>query len=247
MRTDDELRAAMRKYSWWHSIELRPGIVTPGVAGGKHSLPFYGIPEDLSGMSVLDIGCWDGFFSFECEKRGATRVVATDVWENTGREAFDFAREELGSKVEPLECDVYDLPEKLNGERFDVVLFLGVLYHLRHPLLALEKVAACTKPQCLTIVETVIDLETVAQSRPVMAFYPEREMNNDPTSWWGPNPYCVAMMLSSAGYAQITNTVQLWLGNRSIFNAIKADDADVEKMHLRDHQARHRYPFKRSR
>ncbi len=72
-------------------------------------------------------------------------------------------------------------------------------------------------------------------------------MNNDPTSWWGPNPYCVAMMLSAVGYAQITNTVQLWLGNRSIFSAIKADDSDVQAMEARDHQARHRYPFKRSR
>ena len=89
---------------------------------------------------MLDIGCWDGLFSFECERRGAERVVAADLWENAGRDAFDFAREELGSKVEPLECDVYDLPGKLGGERFDLVLFLGVLYHLRHPLLGLEKV-----------------------------------------------------------------------------------------------------------
>ena len=143
MRTDDELRAALKQHFWYHCIELRPGIVTPGLAGGAHSLPYYGIPEDLSGKSVLDIGCWDGFFSFECEKRGAERVVAADNWENAGRDAFDFARTELGSKVEPLECDIYDLPDKLGGERFDVVLFLGVLYHLRHPLLALEKVAAC--------------------------------------------------------------------------------------------------------
>jgi len=243
MRTDDELRAAIKEHYWFHSVELRPGIVTPGVAGNAKMFPVYAIPEDLTGRTVLDIGAWDGLFSFECERRGAKRVVAADIWENAGRGAFDLAREELNSSVEPLECDVYDLPEKLNGERFDLVLFLGVLYHLRHPLLALEKVAACAKPRGLTIVETVVDYLTVNQDRPVMAFYPGNEMNNDPTSWWGPNPYAVAMMLSSVGYAKITNMIQLWYGNRSIFHAVKAEDEDVQKMFLEEHEARHRRPF----
>jgi tRNA (mo5U34)-methyltransferase len=247
VRTDDELRAAIGEHFWWHSIELRPGIITPGVAGGTGTVPFYGLPGDLTGKTVLDIGCWDGFFSFECERRGAERVVAADLWENSGRAAFDFAREELGSKVEPLECDVYDLPGKLNGERFDLVLFLGVLYHLRHPLLGLEKVAACTKPGGLTIIETVIDYDTMHQDRPLLAFYPHREMNDDPTSWWGVNPIALAMMLDVTGYAEMQAIIQLWQGNRGVYHATKASDEDVSRMEAQDHRARHRHPADRRR
>ena len=239
MRTDDELRQAIGEHFWWHSIELRPGIITPGVAGSAGTLPYYQIPGDLTGMTVLDIGAWDGFFSFECEARGAKKVIAADIWETAGRDAFDFAREELGSAVEPLESDVYDLAEKLNGERFDLVLFLGVLYHLRHPLLALEKVAACVKPGGLAVIETVVDLESVTSARPVMAFYPGREMNDDPTNWWGPNPSAVARMLMACGFGRVLNTVQLWQGNRSIFHAFKASDEDVGEMRDRDYRDRH--------
>ena len=243
MRTDGELRAAIGEHSWWHSIELRPGITTPGAQGGSAGkLPFYQMPLDLTGKTVLDIGCWDGFFSFECERRGASRVVAADIWENTGRGAFDLARDELGSKVEPVESSVYDLPGKLGGERFDLILFLGVLYHLRHPLLGLEMMAACHKPGGLAVIETVIDYETVTQQRPVMAFYPGREMNDDPTCWWGPNPFAVARMLGVAGYASVMNTVQLWLGNRSIFHALKATDETLAEERARDDRDRHSPP-----
>ena len=242
MRTDAELREAIRQHDWYHSIELRPGIVTPGRAAERNVLPFLGIPDDLSGLTVLDIGCWDGFFSFECERRGAKRVVAADVWENTGRGAFDLAREELRSRAEPLQCSIYDLPGKLGGERFDLILLLGVLYHLRHPLLGLEAMAACHKPGGLAIVETVIDYDTVTAARPVMAFYPGRELNDDPTCWWGPNPHAVATMLGVAGYASVLNTVQLWLGNRGIFHALKMSDEDLEAGQARDREARHSPP-----
>jgi tRNA (mo5U34)-methyltransferase len=243
VRTDDELREAIKDYFWWHSIELRPGIVTPGISGSsKKTIPLYAIPDDLSGRSVLDIGCWDGLFAFECERRGAERVVAADLWENVGRGAFDFAREELGSKVEPLECDVYDLPGKLGGERFDLVLFLGVLYHLRHPLLGLEKVGACTKPGGMVVIETTIDYESMQQQRPLMAFHPGNELNDDSTSWWSPNPVGLAMMLGAAGFAQMASVIQLWQGNRGIYHAVKASDEDVRKMEAEDYKARHRHP-----
>jgi tRNA (mo5U34)-methyltransferase len=248
VRTDDELREAIKDYFWWHSIELRPGIVTPGISGSsKKTIPLYAIPDDLSGRSVLDIGCWDGLFAFECERRGAERVVAADLWENVGRGAFDFAREELGSKVEPLECDVYDLPGKLGGERFDLVLFLGVLYHLRHPLLGLEKVGACTKPGGMVVIETTIDYESMQQQRPLMAFHPGNELNDDPTSWWSPNPVGLAMMLGAAGFAQMASVIQLWQGNRGIYHAVKASDEDVRKMEAEDYKARHRHPADKRR
>lgn len=237
MRTDAELREAVRGYDWYHSIELRPGIVTPGRAAERNVLSFLGIPGDLSGKTVLDIGCWDGFFSFECERRGAKRVVATDIWETLGRDAFDFARAELGSAVEPVQASVYDLPDLL-GERFDLVLFLGVLYHLRHPLLGIEKVAEVTAPGGLAVVETAVDADTL-MDRPLMAFYPGDELNHDPTNWWTPNVPALASMLGVSGFGDVVARVQLYGGNRSVFHAVKVSDAERDRRARQDHMDRH--------
>jgi tRNA (mo5U34)-methyltransferase len=199
------------------------------------------IPDNLTGLSVLDIGCWDGFYSFECEKRGAERVVASDVWETSGRSAFDFARDQLGSKVEPLEVSVYDLDP--HAGRFDVVLFLGVLYHLKHPLLAIEKVASMTKPGGLAIVDTVIDTQTMRDLRPAAVFHPGGEVNNDPTTWWSPNPSAVAAMLMTTGFAEVKNVTRLYEGNRSVFHAIKATDAECDELAEQEYKDRHRQVF----
>ena len=238
MMTDAELREAIRRHDWYHSIELRPGVVTPGRAAERNVLPFLGIPDDLSGVSVLDIGCWDGFFSFECERRGAKRVVASDVWETFGRDAFDFARAELNSAVEPVQASVYDLPEVLGGERFDLVLFLGVLYHLRHPLLAIEKVAEVTAPGGLAVVETAVDAESL-MDRPLMAFYPGDELNGDPTNWWTPNVTGLAAMLGVSGFTDVRARVQLYGGNRSVFHAVKVTDAERDRRVRKDYLDRH--------
>jgi tRNA (mo5U34)-methyltransferase len=88
---------------------------------------------------------------------------------------------------------------------FDVVFFLGVLYHLRHPLLALERVASVTGD--MLILETVVDM--VGVSRPAMAFYPGRELGNDPTNWWGPNLPAIEGMLRDVGFARVA-TVTPW-------------------------------------
>jgi tRNA (mo5U34)-methyltransferase len=121
---------------WWHYIEVGYGIVTPGhqnppdhPSGPKNYLYHLQLPEDLSGKSVLDIGAWDGFFSFEVEKRGAARVLAIDNFyrdklEHTGSQGFEVAKEILKSNVEFRKASVYDLsPEKFG--MFDIVLFLG--------------------------------------------------------------------------------------------------------------------------
>ena len=201
-------------------------------------LPFLGIPDDLSGKTVLDIGCWDGFFSFECERRGAKRVVASDVWETMGRGAFDFARTELGSDVEPVQASVYDLPGALNGERFDLVLFLGVLYHLKHPLLGIEKVAEVTAPGGLAVIETAVDADAL-MDRPLMAFYPGDELNHDPTNWWAPNVPAVASMLGVSGFGDVMCRVQLYGGNRSVFHAVRMTDAERDRLARREYLDRH--------
>ena len=199
-----DLQSRVAAIRWYHTIDLGAGIVTQGVDDSPVRLARAQLPPSLHGLTVLDIGAWDGFFSFECERRGAARVVAADhfSWHGPGwgtKAGFSLAREALGSRVEDIDIDVMELsPERVGT--FDVVLFLGVLYHLRHPFLALERVASVTRD--LLILETVVDL--VGFRRPAMAFYPGRELNNDPTNWWGPNISAVHGMLATLGFKTVT-------------------------------------------
>lgn len=202
--TAQELRRRVAEVNWFHSIDLGDGLVTPGRDNNPRRLEQMRLPADLSGRTVLDIGAWDGFYSFDAERRGAQRVLATDSFswqvrgQGTGKRGFELAREALGSAVEDRDIDVMDLsPEEVGT--FDVVLFLGVLYHLRHPLLALERVAAVTGD--LLILETEVDLALAR--RPAMAFYPGQELRDDWTNWWGPNPPAVVAMLRAVGFAEV--------------------------------------------
>src|SRR5580704_15908949 len=127
---------------WWHSFELADGTRIDGVhevAVLKQRIAQFPIPNDLHGQRVLDIGAWDGWYSFEMERRGA-EVMAIDNWDNP---RFREMHAILASRVEYRQLDIYELtPERIG--RFDIVLFMGVLYHLKHPLLALERVCALT-------------------------------------------------------------------------------------------------------
>ncbi len=161
------------------------------------------MPEELSGRSVLDVGAWDGYFSFEAERRGARRVLATDwyCWGGPGwgtKDGFNLARRALNSHVDDLEVDVLDLsPERIGT--FDLEIFLGVLYHMRHPMLALERVANVCADQL--ILSTQIDLIDVP--RPALAFYPDVALAGDPTNWFGPNLAAVEGMLRAAGFKRM--------------------------------------------
>ena len=199
----EDLERAVRDIRWAHRINLGQGIVTPGLWNTPAILSRLGMPQDLTGQSVLDVGAWDGFYSFEAERRGAKQVVATDsfTWQRQSwgsKDGFDLARQVLASKVEAQEVDVLDLsPEKAGV--FDLVLFLGVLYHMRHPMLALERVASVSGQLC--IVETVIDLLYVG--RPALAFYPGTELNQDESNWFGPTPSAVEAMLRAVGFRRV--------------------------------------------
>jgi len=198
-----DLRARVAALPWYHQIDLAPGVRTPGVNDPSESLPRLGLPADLSGKTVLDIGAWDGAWSFEAERRGAQRVLATDSYSWTGagwgtKAAFELAREALGSAVEDQTIDVFDLSPETVG-MFDVVLFLGVLYHVKDPMGALEHVASVTAGRA--IIETEVDLMLLR--RPAAAFYPSTELNADPTNWWGLNPPAVAAGLRLAGFSRV--------------------------------------------
>src|SRR5262249_49722593 len=153
--------------------------------------------------TFLDVGAWDGAFSFAAERRGAKRVLATDwfIWKDMGwgsKQGFETARRALRSNVEDLTINVYDLsPEKIG--KWDVVLFAGVLYHLQNPFLALQRVASVTSE--LLVLETAIDYRFCR--RPAIAFYPTSELNDDPTNWCAPNLPALKAMLSACGFKDI--------------------------------------------
>ena len=189
-----------KRLGWYHSIELPNGEIIQGhqtVEQQRLRLRQFPIPEDLRGKRVLDIGAWDGWFSFEMEKRGAS-VVAVDA---TYNEKLLQAREWLGSKIEYRVMDVYELrPAELGV--FDIVLFLGVLYHLKHPVLALERVCAMSRD--LVCVESQVMHDGFDPGAvPVMEFYERDELGGQFDNWVGPNVACLMAMCRSAGFAWV--------------------------------------------
>ena len=181
---------------WWHSFELPDGTLIEGVcdlAGLKNRINQFPIPQDLRGKRVLDIGAWDGWFSFEMERRGAA-VLAIDNWDNP---RFHEMRAMLNSRVEYRQLDMYELmPERVG--RFDIVLFMGVLYHLKHPLLALERVCALTTD--MAAVDSFILRE---EERPVMEFYEAGEFGGQTDNWFGPSLACLQALCRTAGFARV--------------------------------------------
>ena len=162
------------------------------------------IPEDLRGWTVLDIGAWGGFFSFECERRGADRVLAIDsyVWDTYGMNTFLAQRERLHSKVEYRRLDAHDIDSREIG-RFDLVLFLGVFYHLHAPLQALERIASVTRT--LLICDTHVLLPFVHERWPLMPFFPgdARATGQPPEMCAIPTMECLRQMLAFVGFTQI--------------------------------------------
>jgi tRNA (mo5U34)-methyltransferase len=193
------LNARLRELGWYHSIELPGGEVIEGLIGLdtlRARLAQFPIPEDLRGKRVLDIGAWDGWFSFEMERRGA-EVLAIDSDRNT---RFEQAKALLGSRVEHRFADITRIAPNQFG-RFDYVLFFGVLYHLKHPLLALEKVCAMTTGAAF-VESYVIDCDDIG-GFPVMRFYETDELRGQLDNWVGPNVACVLALCRTAGFARV--------------------------------------------
>lgn len=199
----EQIRSEVAKIHWFQQIDLGNGIVTPGDEHSPGKLPVLGMPDNLEGWSVLDVGAWDGFFSFAAESRGARDVLATDYfcWGGGGwgtQAGFNLARRALRSRVRSKRIDVLDHSPETVGV-FDLVLFLSVLYHMRHPFLALEKIASVTGK--MLILETHIDM--LDCPRPAMAFYPGGELGGDVTNWCGPNPAMIEAMLKLVGFRKV--------------------------------------------
>jgi tRNA (mo5U34)-methyltransferase len=228
---------------WFHNLHLPDGRQT----APDHPLGDFpsfkwtqiesALPADLNGLRVLDIGCNAGFYSIALARRGA-RVLGVDVDEHYLRQAC-WARERFGLSEEQLalrRMHVYELGRM--EETFDVVLFLGVLYHLRYPLLALDMIAQTVRDllvvQTLTmpgeeVVDPPQDLsidareEMVAPGWPRMAFI-EHALAGDPTNWWAPNQACVEAMLRAVGLEPVSRPGhEITLARRTAARRVPAD------------------------
>lgn len=211
MMTTADILEQVARVQWYHRIEVAPGIVTPGINDSPAALRGLGLPDNLTGRRVLDIGTRDGFFAFECERRGAEVVAVDSVsLETTG---FGVAAELLGSRVRYQHRSIWDLSREADGE-FDVVLCLGLLYHLRDPLAALNLVRSLCRG--VLYLETAILEPSRAgafdgigawsaavpqfDETPLMQFLPGAIANNDPTNFWLPNRACLKAMLEESNF-----------------------------------------------
>jgi tRNA (mo5U34)-methyltransferase len=203
---------------WFHNLDLGGVQTAPDHFLGDYPRMVWhtiasALPQDLSGKTVLDIGCNAGFFSLEMKRRGAARVVGVDSDPRYLAQAR-LASELSGLPIELRELSVYDVAQF--GERFDVVLFMGVLYHLRHPLLALDLLREHAAKDLLVFQSMLRGSNGRIRVEPDYPFderdvfdhpawpkmhFVEHEYARDWTNWWIPNRACVEAMLRSAGFA----------------------------------------------
>jgi tRNA (mo5U34)-methyltransferase len=204
----------VERRSWYHTIELAPGLVTSGWFDLRPYVDRYGLPERMDGMRALDVGTWDGFWAFEMERRGAS-VVALDLdderdldWPPRRRpasfpdeprgEGFRLAAEVLGSGVELLDLSIYDATARELGT-FDLVLCGSVLIHLRDQMLALERIAEL----CRGTFVSAEECDRVAGLLPVPL---ARYRADDPSAvvFWRPSARTWRRMMWTAGFDEVS-------------------------------------------
>ncbi len=215
MRTD--LVEQARERSWYHTLELGPGLTTDGWFDLRPYVDRYGIPERLDGLRALEVGTWDGFWAFEMERRGA-EVVALDLdderdldWPPRRRpkpdeysdkprgDGFRLAKEITGSSVERVNCSVYNaLPEDLGT--FDLVFCGSVLIHLRDQLLALERIAGLTSAGGTFISAEEYDPLSSLAPFPVSRYRADRD---SAVVFWQPSIRTWKKMLWTAGFDRV--------------------------------------------
>ena len=209
----------MSELKYWHSIQLPNGEVTPGIKTldglqSEENVVFNLI--DVRGKSVLDVGAWDGYFSFAAERRGARFVMASDwhcwvgpIWGD--KACFDYAKKALNSKVEEWVCKAEELPE--NGPKFDKVLLLGVTYHVKNPIDLIKR--------CVNLANEHVIIETEYMNDgnidPILKLIPDSSLNNDDTNWNIPNLEGVKVMMEMAGLTDVVLAKHLNFPNNRVF------------------------------
>lgn len=216
----DDKRRRMAAFSWYHTVDLGDGVLTPGQYDHRDVLGEYGIPDDLAGKTVLDVGPAHGFFAFELERRGAARVATLELpswsahdgshqlrttFEESGadqdhetylHDTLRFAIEARGSRVEQRFGNVYDLDPATDGT-FDVVFCASMLVHITDPLRALYAIRSVTTDHAL--IATTIDASRWRRSTPRAAFFGRL----DGQTFWAPNMACLEAWALAAGFARV--------------------------------------------
>lgn len=202
---------------WFQNIDLRGVPTAPNHFLGDYPRCKWqhfseALPHDLRGKTVLDIGCNAGFYSLEMKRRGAARVVGIDSDPGYLAQAR-FAADVMGADIEYRQLDVYDVGQL--GETFDLVIFMGVLYHLRHPLLALDLLWEHVVRDTLVFQSLMrgssdifipepdypfSNAEPFSQTGYPVMYFVEQSYSHDPTNWWIPNRACVEALLRTAGF-----------------------------------------------
>ncbi|HEX4176118.1 MAG TPA: DUF1698 domain-containing protein [Acidimicrobiales bacterium] len=236
MTTAEELQAQADGFGWYHTIDLGNGVVTKGISVQETSA---GVIPEVTGRSVLDIGAWDGKFSFAAEQAGASRIVAldhyawgvdfvargaywaeciangtlpdqsrdeTDFWrpDLPGQRGFNFARAALESKVEPVVGDFQKIDLDELGV-FDVVLYLGVLYHMKEPLTCLERLRAVTKE--VAVIETEAVHIQGFDREVLMQFHAGSDLRVDFGNWYVPTIEALHNLCRAAGFREVRTVI----------------------------------------
>ena len=236
MTSPADLQAQADAFGWYHTIDLGNGVVTKGISVQETSA---GVIPDVSGRSVLDIGAWDGKFSFLAEQAGASRVVAldhyawgvdfvargaywaecihngtlpdqsrdeTDFWrpDLPGRRGFEFASAALSSKVTPVVGDFQRVDLDELGQ-FDVVLYLGVLYHMKEPLTCLERLRAVTTE--VAVIETEAVHLNGLDDEALLQFHAGSSLRTDFGNWYVPTIEALHNLCRAAGFAEVRTVV----------------------------------------
>ncbi len=197
----EEIKKRVEAFKPWHHImEIAPGVMTPGKYNPTRLFSFLELPQDMRGIRALDVGACDGFYTLEMHRRGA-EVVALDYRERTVS-GFSIMEAACGHTFQHINANVYDLANLGLGE-FDVVLFLGVLYHLPDPVRALHLIRqVCRRDFFLeTYVEDFGD-------RAAARYYTGKNLAGDITNFFAPNPLCVQAWMQDAGF-EVTRTIPL--------------------------------------
>jgi tRNA (mo5U34)-methyltransferase len=200
VQRDPETFIREAAFRWHQRFELAPGVFTPGDNDVPWLLSVAQLPEDLTGLSVLDVGTSNGGVCWAAEARGAARVVGVDI-PAADHSGFAQVRELVGSSAEYVQSSIYDLPDHLPGEQFDLVVFWGVLYHLRHPLLALDNLRRLTRGAAL--IETAVcdhELPPRVAQRPYIRFYRGDELEANVSNWFAPTISALLDWCDSSGF-----------------------------------------------
>ena len=235
---------------WFHNIDLRGILTAPDHFLGDYPRNHWQyfahvVPDDLTGLSVLDIGCNAGFYALEMKRRGAARVVGVDSDPRYLAQAR-LAAAVLSLEIEFRQLSVYEVAAL--EERFDVVLFMGVLYHLRHPLLALDLLYEYVVGDRLLFHSMLRGTNDVMHVAPDYPFtekrvfdrpdfpemhFIERQYAGDWTNWWIPNRACVEAMLRSAGFEiMVQPSSEVYLCRRAAVRAVENGDTDAARRAL---------------